>query len=149
MPINESLDRVQLDLEELNGFVYIWGIDKAVSLAQFRTLTPEAKLTIFVQRLEEIHTANEQPTIGLCTLIGKVLEQIEQKLNVLIKLTTEKGIWLPLELIKQKIITEKKDIIFLTLDMAYDEEQLIDIMDIEKLVYACPKKQKDELRKGF
>ena len=59
VPIDAALDRVQLDLEELNGFVYIWGIDKAVSLAQFKTLTPRAKLAIFVQRLEECHESGE------------------------------------------------------------------------------------------
>lgn len=145
VPIDEALDRVQIDLEELSSFVYVWGIDKAVSLAQFRTLSHEAKLTIFVQRLEELHNAGEAPTVALCSLITSVLKNIDSKLDFLIKLTTEKGVWLPLLLIKQKIVSDKKEIIFLTLRLAYDEEQRIDISDIEKLVFACPRKQKDEL----
>ena len=145
VPINTALDRVQLDLEELNGFVYLWGIDKAVSLAQFRTLTPRAKLAIFVQRLEECHEAGEMPTVALCTLIGACMGAIEDKLTVMLALTKEKGVWLPLMLIKLQIVSDKREIIQLTLALAFDDEQLIDIGNIEKLVYACPRKQKDEL----
>ena len=133
VPIDAALDRVQLDLEELNGFVYIWGIDKAVSLAQFKTLTPRAKLAIFVQRLEECHESGEAPTVALCTMIGACLGAIDDKLAVLLALTQEKGVWLPLMLIKQQIVTDKREIIQLTLALAFDDDHQIG--NIEQLVY--------------
>ena len=71
--------------------------------------------------------------MALCTMIGACLGAIDDKLAVLLALTQEKGVWLPLMLIKQQIVTDKREIIQLTLALAFDDDHQIG--NIEQLVY--------------
>ena len=52
--ISEKIEHLQISMEELKDFVYIWGIDKSVSLLGFKEMENTAKLAIYVSRLEQL-----------------------------------------------------------------------------------------------
>jgi len=77
--IEEKIEKIQLSLDELSDFVYVWGLDKSVSLDGFKTMTQRSKLDIYIARLDEIRpeisTTPSDPHKHLLQLIKKVLNR--------------------------------------------------------------------------
>ena len=71
VPLDKELEELNLSLDQLKEFVYIWGIDRNVSLSQLRSMSTESKLDIYVERFK-----STKPSTVLCSLIRDTLDEL-------------------------------------------------------------------------
>ena len=143
--ISEKIESLQISMEELKDFVYIWGIDKSVSLSGFKEMGNTAKLAIYVSRLEQLRV-DPDPSFNkknLFELVRKILDSEEEKetgkrLSIVENVVETEGHWFAHDALDQKLISLPSEKMKLTIFVAYSDNSAVKIEDIQKLLSSCP-----------